>query len=145
MTDDEPRHGEEPIWKPDMTRAEADRWTAGSDYPSPVYHVTTVEAAASIRRHGFQLGRRSGGRAWGDGIYAAVDDATRRFYLDQLGARGVALELRVRVKRVLRLRINQSVHTQPFWQLMLAVLDGMARFLEARRRGAALARRAAAD
>lgn len=118
-----------------MTRAEAEGWALGSVYRAPVYHVTTIDAAPSIRAEGFDLGRRAGGRAWGDGVYAATDDATRRAYLEMLGDRGIALELRVNLRRFLRVEIVRGSRTQPFWQILIAVPDGTARFLEARRLG----------
>lgn len=118
-----------PDWKPVMTRAEAARWAAGSAYPATVYHVTTVEAAASIRVRGFDLGRRAGGRAWGNGVYAAIDAGTRDRYLSQLGHHGVALVLRVRVARVLSVRIA-STRLSPQRQLLAAIPGGVGRFIE---------------
>ena len=122
----------QPAWQPVMTRAQAVRWAAESAFPSPVYHVTTVEAAAAIRVHGFDLGRRAGGRAWGDGVYAAVDEATRDAYLRQLGSHGVALELRVAVNRVLRIRIPFAGGRQPFEYVLAAIPDGLGRLVMAR-------------
>jgi hypothetical protein len=121
-----------PAWKPVMSRAEVDRWAAGSVYRSAVYHVTTVEAAESIRRDGFDLRRRAGGRAWGDGVYAAIDEMTRDEYLRQLSAQGVVLELRVDLRRVLKLRISISSRRQPFEHVLSVIPDGLARFVMAR-------------
>lgn len=59
-----------------MTRVEADAWAADSTYRQTVYHATTANAEAAIRRRGFDLGRRAGGRVWGDGVYAALDQET---------------------------------------------------------------------
>lgn len=118
-----------------MGREEAEQWAEGSAFPAPIYHVTSDVAAASIMENGFDLGRRAGGRAWGDGIYAATDDPTRRAYLNQLGVRGVALELRAHVHAVLTVEIVVRSRIQPFWQLIAAVPDGTVRFLDARGRG----------
>jgi hypothetical protein len=114
-----------------MTRAEADAWVADSVYPTSVFHVTTIEAAITIRRRGFDLSRRSDGRAWGDGVYAALDQGTLGHYLRQLGARGVALELRVNVRRVLSLHILNSSRRLPLLQALAQIPDGLARFIDA--------------
>jgi hypothetical protein len=121
---------EHPAWKPFMTRTEAERWAAETAYPTVVYHVTTRGAAAAIRREGFDLGQRAGGRAWGNGVYAAIDAATRDHYLAQLGRHGVALELRIRVGRVLSIRIDPLACLSPQHQLLVAIPGGLGRFIE---------------
>jgi hypothetical protein len=114
-----------------MTRAEAERWAAGSVFRAPVFHVTTVEAAASIRLHGFDLSRRAGGRAWGNGVYAAVDRATRDRYMEHLGRFGVTLPVRVDVRRVLTIRIGPTSGLPPVMQLLSVVPAGLRRFIDA--------------
>ena len=97
-----------------MTREEAAAWAAGSSFPTPVFHVTTVAAAASIRTHGFDLSYRAGGRIWGNGVYAAIDRSTRQVYLDQLGDLGIALEVRVAVRRVLQVHVSSTRRVSAF-------------------------------
>lgn len=113
-----------------MTAEEAEEWAADSAYPAIVYHVTTTEAAAAIRQHGFDLRRRAGGRAWGNGVYAATDQATRDYYLTQLGHYGVVLSLRIRVRRLLSIHINPRARISPHRQLLAAIPGGVGRFIE---------------
>src|SRR3712207_3320605 len=67
-------------WRPALTRTESAAWGAGSAYQAAVYHVTTVAAASAIRCEGFDLSRRAGGRAWGNGVYATPDPTALERY-----------------------------------------------------------------
>jgi hypothetical protein len=113
-----------------MTPAEADEWASGTSYPSFVFHVTTMEAVIPIRRSGFDLRRRAGGRAWGDGVYGAIDAATRDHYLRQLGPHGIALTLRVRVRRFLALRVSPRSRLSPQFQALGSIPGGIGRYIE---------------
>lgn len=115
-----------------MTTGQAKKWASDSVYPGIIYHVTTVEAAAAIRQVGFDLHRRAGGRAWGDGVYGAIDHLTRDEYLGQLGRKGVALELRVALRRVLHLRIPFGDQRPPFEYVLAAIPEGLSRLVMAR-------------
>jgi hypothetical protein len=121
-----------PPWKPGMSRAEADAWAAGSVYARPVVHVTTFEAAASIQSTGFSLSHRSGGRVWGDGVYAAIDQGTMETYLRLLGDSGCAIELRVNVRRVLSVRISPRIRRPALEQVLAVIPDGLRQFIDAR-------------
>ncbi len=114
-----------------MSRAEADDWAADSLYAGPVFHVTTLEAATMIRSRGFDLANRAGGRAWGDGIYATFDRPTLEVYTHQLGERGVTLELRVNVRRVLSVRISQGSRRPALEQVLALVPAGLREFIDA--------------
>jgi hypothetical protein len=118
------------VWKPTMSSADAERWAAGSAYPAVVFHVTTTETARAIRRLGFDLGYRAGGRAWGNGVYAATDRATCDWYLEQLGRHGVALALRVRVAHLLSMRVRPLSRLSPLRQALAAIPGGVGRFVE---------------
>jgi len=114
-----------------MTRVEADAWASDSVYQRTVYHVTTAESAVEIRRRGFDLGRRAGGRVWGNGVYAAVDQDTLGRYLQQLGTRGTALELRVGLRSVLSVRVSPLPRRSPLEQVLARLPDGIARLIDA--------------
>jgi hypothetical protein len=119
-----------PDWRPVMSSRDAESWVAESAYPGVVYHVTTIDAAAAIRQYGFDLRRRAGGRAWGNGVYTAIDLATRDRYLVQLGRYGVALRLRVRVRRLLSAHIRPLARLSPQRQVLAAIPDGVGWFIE---------------
>lgn len=98
-------------WKPLMTKGEAEKWCAHSQYRQPVWHVTTPDAANAIRKEGFKIGNALGfGHEFGHGIYVALDEHTRRFYEDLLrqdGVEPVTLEGRVNLRHILRLDMNK--------------------------------------
>jgi hypothetical protein len=123
-----------PAWKPVMTSIEADRWAEGSVYPAPVFHVTTEEAAAAIRRTGFDVAERRWGRAWGIGVYAATNEETLKTYRTIGGPGCEVLVLRVNVTRILPVRIGASPHRTPLEHLLTRLPDGMVRFIETRLR-----------
>jgi hypothetical protein len=100
------------VWKPTMTEQEAEAWSAHSAYQQPVWHVTTQEAADSIRKEGFKIGNQTNfGREFGGGVYLALDDKTRQFYEKLLRDFGkgtpVTLEGRVNVKKILKLDLTK--------------------------------------
>jgi hypothetical protein len=103
-----------------------------------------MEAAVAIRREGFNLGFHAAGRIWGNGVYAAIDRATEHQYLQLLGREGTSLELRVSVRKVLRVRLSDQDSTHPLHQLLANLPAGLRRFLDAmillRDRPAALTR-----
>ncbi len=113
-----------------MTIEEAEEWAAAFGLLPPVYHVTTTGAAVGIQRSGFDLGKRAGGRAWGDGVYAAIDAATRDHYLQQLGRHGVASSLRVNVRRFLAIRISSRSRLSPQFQALGLIPGGIGRYIE---------------
>ena len=113
-----------------MTRAEADAWATGSASPSTVYHATSRDAAASIRRSGFDLSRRRFGRVWGNGIYTTPDPTVASLYAGLYGADGVELALRVRVRRVLRIHLAKQGGLDGAGQVLAAIPDGYARFVQ---------------
>lgn len=104
---------------------------AGSAYQAAVYHVTSIAAANAIRREGFDLSRRAGGRVGGDGVYATPDPAILERYRLQLGGQGVALELRVDVRRVLSVRLSPTSRRPPLAQVLAQIPGGLARFVDA--------------
>jgi hypothetical protein len=114
-----------------LGRREAAAWVADSVYRQAVYHVTTHEAALAIRRGGFDLGRRAGGRAWGNGVYGTPDQETIELDHRQLGEVGVVLELRVNIRRLLAVRLSRLSRRPPLEQLLAQVPDGLARFVDA--------------
>lgn len=106
-------------------------WSAGSAYPAAVYHATTVDAAAAIRRRGFDLNRRAGGRAWGNGVYGTPDRSILARYRRQLGTQGIVLELRVAVRRVLTVGLSPVSRRSPLEQMLGQLPEGLARFIDA--------------
>lgn len=121
-----------PSWKPAMTRREADRWSRDSAYRAPVYHATSPHSARAIHREGFSLGLHRLGRLWGNGVYAATDDQTIRYYMQDLVRRGdqvELLELRVNVRRVLTIWIDASSRHSPFDQAIRQLPGGFGDYL----------------
>jgi hypothetical protein len=114
-----------------MTRAEAEAWCAGTVYPRPIFHVTSIAAAARIRQAGFDLSYRAGGRIWGNGVYAAIDRATEHHYLQLLGEDGTSLELRVSVRKVLHVRLSTQASAHPLLQFLAHLPAGLRRYLDA--------------
>jgi len=84
-------------WSPSMTREQADAWAAQSAYRDPVFHGTVSnEASAGIRESGFDLSRVTNGRAYGDGVYTAVNREEAALYANDDNL----LEIRVNVRNV---------------------------------------------
>lgn len=76
-----------------MTRAQAEKWAKGSKIPGPLYHMTSEEAASSIRRDGFDINRSQTNQYYGRGVYLAQPGSESGFYGN------TKLETRVRVKK----------------------------------------------
>jgi hypothetical protein len=118
------------MWKPAMTRVEADAWAAGSSYVKPIFHATSRDAAASIRRDGFDLSHRRFGRVWGNGIYATPEPRVASIYAGLHGADAATLELRVNLSRVLSVRLVQAGGVDALRQVLTAIPGGYARFVD---------------
>jgi hypothetical protein len=70
-----------PEWKPVMTAAEADAFTADSAVRETMEHVTSRSGAAAIEKEGFKLDvAEATGRVWGNGAYLSLDADTTNFY-----------------------------------------------------------------
>lgn len=80
-----------------------------------MYHGTSAQAAALIRKHGFKISTGPG-QMLGDGVYASRDKRKAQHYADKhRGSGGVVLVLRVRVGRVKRID-RQGHPLQKTWQ-----------------------------
>ena len=122
--------GQRPAWRPSMPRAEAERWAAGSAISEALYHVTHRQAAARIRREGFDLTRRTIGRAWGNGIYATPDRQVLATYAQVYGNAAEVIELRVQVHQPLRVQPVVSDRIDMLRQALLLLPGANARFID---------------
>jgi hypothetical protein len=122
------RRDERPPWKPTMTRAEAERWTAASAFPAPLYHVTSAQAAEAIMQTGFSLQRIRFGRFYGNGIYTTPNPDVAAYYAGFHLAPPSTLELRADVNRVLRVQVDPSDPTPAFEQIIEQIPGGMDRY-----------------
>jgi hypothetical protein len=88
-----------PAWKPAMSRAEADRWAAGSIDDRVFAHATRAENYESLAAEGWNLERQSFGRLFGDGVYMTNSETLVTGYADMIAGAG-------NPARVLRTRVN---------------------------------------
>lgn len=97
---------------------------------APVYHATSRDAAATIRQEGFDLAHRRFGRVWGNGVYATSERSVSSAYAGLYGTDGVELELRIGVSRVARVQLTRAGGRDAVGQVLPAIPDGYARFVE---------------
>lgn len=114
-----------------MARIDAEAWAADSAYPGPIYHATSRTAAVAIRAVGFDLSRKRFGRMWGNGVYATPDLGASAAYADLFGADAEVVELRANARGVLRVPLASGRGDDALGQILRAIPDGYARFVEA--------------
>jgi hypothetical protein len=126
------RSGGRPPWKPVMTRAEAKAWARGTVLDRPLFHVTERANLPGIAARGFDLSQATGGRTWGNGVYATDSHQALAFYARYF-ADPVALELRVRVRRVLHVDLSNVVDDPTAHERVVAMVpDGLRRYQQRR-------------
>jgi hypothetical protein len=113
-----------------MPRTAADRWARGSTFAGALYHATYESAAFHIRREGFDLARRSLGRAWGNGVYCSPDPQVAAYYARVYGSAATILELRVRIRSMLHLEPLFSDRLDLIRQALVLIPGAYPRFVE---------------
>lgn len=95
------------VWKPTMTRAEADLWAGQGDLTRPLFHVTSPEGANGITANGFDLSRTKWGRVWGNGAYMSDSAASEAMYSSAF-TNPTKIELRVFSRKTLKAQITAA-------------------------------------
>jgi hypothetical protein len=96
-------------WQPSMSREQAERWAAGSQYQGDVYHVTPGAAnARSIMEDGFDLSKRKFGRMWGDGVYVSTDEGAADTYRRWTGRSAKTMTIKADVRNMLVFDLNHT-------------------------------------
>jgi hypothetical protein len=100
-------HRSESGWAPAMTRAEADQWAKDSALAdvTPV-HVTRELSRRTIETDGFDLRRQQWGRAWGDGVYGALDRSAIEMYSHGNDPAYRVLPLKINARKALTVEVN---------------------------------------
>lgn len=127
---DEASIGSRRMWRPVMSRVEAEAWGAGSAYPAALYHATTVASAEAISREGFVARYVRFGRVWGNGVYATPDPAVAAYYEQFFTGASRTLELRARVGGVLTVFIDPRSWEPQLEQALAQIPGGMTRYQE---------------
>jgi hypothetical protein len=116
-----------PKWKPSMSRRAAERWARDSVWQEDVFHVTDASNVAGLQAQGFDVTRRTFGRAWGNGIYVGTDEATRQMYEQwtrMLKGKPQALTLKINVKSVFRFDASRIIARQTYLAVAKTLPDG---------------------
>jgi hypothetical protein len=89
-----------PVWKPLMTRTEAEAHTKGSYYAGQVfYHGTDDASAEDLLKSGVNLARLSAESTYGQGLYKSSSLNAAREYAILKGGNPAILEMMLNVER----------------------------------------------
>jgi hypothetical protein len=87
-----------PKESPVLSRSDAEKWAKDSVYKDDVFHVTSKDAAASIKTNGFrEASGQSFGASWGNGTYLSLDSETNAYYRSMI-INPETLTLKVNIK-----------------------------------------------